>query len=71
MTRTVRKTSGSQSSRHRTSDYSSEEGENEISSSRNIENESSKNFDTHTSKSSNGQAKTAFQVYKEAGEYWK
>lgn len=48
----VQRSTGNQRSRHKTSDYSSEE-------------------DVFSEDKSNGQVKSALQVYKEAGEYWK
>lgn len=55
--------------RLKTSDYSSEDGENEISSSKTDESSRSR-VDPYTVRS-NGEVKSALQVYKEAGEYWK
>lgn len=55
--------------RLKTSDYSSEDGENDISSSKTDESSRSR-IDTYTVRA-NGEVKSALQVYKEAGEYWK
>ncbi|GLV32936.1 klaroid [Carabus blaptoides fortunei] len=54
--------------RLKTSDYSSEDGETEISSSKPDESSRSR-VDTYTVRT-NGEVKSALQVYKEAGEYW-
>lgn len=53
----------------KTSDYSSEDGENEVSSSKSeLEHVQLRSKKTHAV---NGGAKSALQIYKEAGEYWK
>lgn len=55
--------------RLQTSDYSSEDGENEVSSSKSeLEHAQLRSKKTHAV---NGGTKSALQVYKEAGEYWK
>lgn len=67
-----KKDTSSQKRTYMTSDYSSEDGEFEVSSTRHItQNANNQYLEENRSRANGNGEVSAFKVYKEAGEYWK